>query len=124
MTRATLVAALAGALVVALTGLAAAHTKFFTTTQPPVRFEGGTYSGHLQSPKSKCLANRTIVIRPATGGDTIARGKSNADGTFEFDGATPPQGTIEAEAKRKRIKKTDSHKHVCLASKTHVIVRR
>jgi hypothetical protein len=124
MTRSALVAALTGALVVALAGLAAAHTKFFTTTQPPVRFENGTYSGHLQSPKAKCLANRTIVIRPAAGGDTIARGKSKADGTFEFDGAEPPRTTIEAEAKKKRIKKTSSHKHVCLASKTHVIARR
>jgi hypothetical protein len=110
-------------------GVAAAHTKYFTSTIvarfTPERGNTGTYSGRVVSPKAKCKANREITVTDSRH-HRLGQGTSDASGNFSFHGRTPPPtGSVEAEAEVKRIKpKTRRHKHLCLSGRAHVIVLR
>jgi hypothetical protein len=54
----------------------------------------------------------------------IGRGKSDAEGHFEFPATEVPRGSVVAEAKQIRIApKTKKHKHYCLPGRAPVLVR-
>jgi hypothetical protein len=109
-------------------GIAAAHTKYFVSTMTARFTPGpggfGSYSGKVLSPKAACRAKRKIVITDRQD-QVLSTGTSDSQGNFSLPGGRPPAGTIEAEAKQKRIApKTRAHKHYCLRAKTHVLVHR
>jgi hypothetical protein len=106
-----------------LAAVASAHRKSFSTTLV-ARYDTGTttFSGEVNSVKKRCNARRKIVIT-SSDGFVLGSGRSTSEGTFEFAATTLPYGTVEAEAKRTRIKpKTSAHKHICLPGTTPVVI--
>jgi len=112
------------AAIVALTSLslvavANAHTvKHDSTVTIQLKKNGpDSFSGKVISDRTRCETDRKVkILRRVEGEDAVLVGKTttDADGNYEFvlTGEAAP-GTYFAVAKRKILRQSANHRHVC-----------
>ena len=119
-------AALAGGAFALLTVVAAAHTARYDSTVT-IAFQRGhhgetdDFSGKVVSVKSRCERQRTVAVKKRVDGadPLIGADVTNKDGEWELEVASTPAGTYYARARRKVLRKSDNHLHVCKAAVSH-----
>jgi hypothetical protein len=93
--------------------LAGAHTVGFSTT--PVIDEAGSWgvSGHIETPRTRCLRRTVVLWRRVAGPDqNYGHVRSDASGTFTVE-ADLPTGFYKVTARRKTFNDSDGHLHRC-----------
>ena len=109
-------------------GIASAHNEHFNTQFVTINFSGDAYSstffGHVEADHQACEQNRTVKVKRVEPGKdpTIGTDKTDSNGDYSITvpGAVPP-GDYYAKAKKKVLKKTAQHHHVCDAKKSNTI---
>jgi hypothetical protein len=83
--------------------------------------ESDTFKGKVVSLKDRCERNRTVAVKrrvdgpdPVLGTDT-----TNKDGEWELQMASTPAGTYYARARRKVLRRSADHLHVCKPAVSH-----
>lgn len=122
------IALLVGVATVALgAGLASAHTKKFNT-EVTINFTAGlyfdTFDGEVNSNTNACERNRQVKVKRVEPGKDPVFGTdiSDAQGEWEVSNGFAPPGDYYATVKKKVLKKTNNHKHICKADKSPTIV--
>jgi hypothetical protein len=113
-------AALAGGAVAVLAVVAAAHTARYESTVT-IHFQRGqgaqsdTFSGRVSSVKARCERKRQVNVRRRLEGPDLLVGMAitDRDGHWQLQTGPTAPGTYYAKAKRKYLKRTTSHTHVC-----------
>jgi hypothetical protein len=93
--------------------LADAHTVGFSTT--PVIDDFGTWgvSGHIETPRTRCLRRTVVLWRQVAGPDqNLGHVRSSGDGTFAIE-MDLPTGFYKVTARRKTFNDSDGHLHRC-----------
>ena len=119
-------AALAFAAFAGLAVIAAAHTARYDSLVS-ISFQRGhhgdsdAFKGKVVSLKDRCERNRTVAVkRRLDGPDTlIGTDVTNKDGEWELQAPSTPAGTYYARARRKVLRHTANHLHVCKPAVSH-----
>jgi hypothetical protein len=116
--RIVAVAALACAAFALLAVVAAAHTARYDSTVT-IRFQSdhgkhGAFKGKVISQKDRCTVHRTVAVRKRVDGpdELIGTDLTNKDGRWELEARGAP-GAYYARARRKVLRKSADHLHVC-----------
>jgi Spy/CpxP family protein refolding chaperone len=111
-------AALAGGAFALLAVVAAAHTARYDSTVT-IHFQSdhgkhGTFKGKVVSQKTRCQIRRTVAVRKRVDGPDplIGTDMTNKDGQWELEARGTP-GAYYARARRKVLRKSADHLHVC-----------
>ena len=109
-------------------GIASAHDHHFATQEVTIHFSGDAYSstffGHVEADHAACEQNRTVKVKRVEPGKDPTIGKDTTDSNGDYSvtiGGTVPAGDYYAKAKKKVLKKTAQHHHVCDAKKSNTI---
>jgi hypothetical protein len=125
--RMVVAAALACSVLAALAAVAIAHTVRFDSTvtisfQRSHHNEADSFSGRVISLKGACERHRTVAVKRRLDGpdDLVGTDVTNRDGEWELQLASPPPaGTYYARARRKVLRHTASHLHICKPAVSH-----
>jgi hypothetical protein len=125
--RIVAVAALACAAFALLAVVAAAHTARYDSTVT-IHFQSdhgkhGAFKGKVISQKDRCQINRTVAVRKRVDGPDrlIGTDTTNKDGQWELEARGTP-GTYYARARRKVLRKSADHLHVCKPATSNGLV--
>ena len=118
--RIAVTAALACSALAALAVVAAAHTARYDSTvtinfQPGHRDVSDSFSGKVLSVQDRCESHRKVSVRRRLDGPDALVGTdlTDRDGDWEVQVPSTPAGTYYARAKRKVLRRSPSHLHVC-----------
>jgi hypothetical protein len=110
--------ALACGLFAAFAVVATAHTARYDSTVT-IHFQSdhgkhGTFKGKVISQKERCKVRRTVAVRERVDGpdQLIGTDRTNQEGRWELEARGAP-GVYYARARRKVLRKSADHLHVC-----------
>jgi hypothetical protein len=119
--------ALAGALAVVVAGAAVAHEDTFRSTvtgnsRPGPTERSVTFFGEVRSPNDKCVKGRTVELFDVrTFPSKLGETESDRDGDWEISApAGRLRGTQYVQVLKKRLVKTNRHRHTCKFDKTQI----
>jgi hypothetical protein len=119
-------AALACSAFAVLAVVAAAHTARYDSLvsisfQRGHHGESDAFKGKIVSLNDRCERHRTVGVRMRVDGPDplIGADLTNRDGEWELELASTPAGTYYARARRKVLRRSSNHLHICKPAVSH-----
>lgn len=126
MKRLSIALVAVGAVMALGPSVAAAHKVHYDSTVT-IDFLTDPYSttffGNVDSEKNACRKRRTVKVQRDEGNNNVLFGTDTTDndGDYSVSDAPAPDGAYFAKAKKRFLKNSKKHKHICDADKSPVI---